>query len=67
VLVLRWRQPEVARPFRTPLYPLPPLLFLGFSVWILYFTLQGRPSESIFSLVTIVLGIPLYWYWRRQG
>ena len=67
VMVLRWRRPEVARPFRTPLYPLPPLLFLGFSAWILYFTLQGRPAEALFAIATIALGLPLYWYWRRQG
>ena len=65
VMVLRWRRPEVARPFRTPLYPLTPLLFLGFSGWILFFTLRGRPTEALFAIGTIALGVPLYWYWRR--
>jgi len=67
VMVLRWRRPEVARPFRTPLYPATPLLFLGFSAWILYFTLQGRPTETLFAIATIALGLPLYWYWKKQG
>jgi len=65
VMVLRWRRPELARPFRTPLYPATPLLFLGFSAWILFFTLRGRPAESLLSMATIALGMPLYWYWRR--
>jgi APA family basic amino acid/polyamine antiporter len=65
VMVLRRRRPGVARPFRTPLYPATPLLFLGFSGWILWFTLQGRPTEALFAIATIALGLPLYWYWRR--
>jgi len=67
VIVLRWRRPEVPRPFRTPLYPLTPLLFLGFSAWILWFTLQGRPTEALFAIGTIAMGLPLYWYWKRRG
>lgn len=34
--VLRWKEPHVDRPFRTPLFPLPPLLFCamcGFGIW----------------------------------
>jgi APA family basic amino acid/polyamine antiporter len=66
VMVLRWRRPEVPRPFRTPWYPVTPLVFLGFSAWILWFTLQGRPTEALFAIATIALGLPLYWYWRRR-
>jgi len=65
VMVLRWRRPELPRPFRSPLYPFTPLLFLGFSAWILWFTLRGRPAEALFAIATIALGLPLYWFWRR--
>jgi APA family basic amino acid/polyamine antiporter len=65
VMVLRRRRPELPRPFRVPLYPVTPLLFLGFSGWILWFTLRGRPAEALFAIATITLGLPLYWFWRR--
>ena len=65
VMVLRWHRPELSRPFRVPLYPATPLLFLGFSAWILWFTLQGRPAEALFAIATMALGLPLYWFWRR--
>ena len=67
VIVLRLRRPGLVRPFRVPLYPLTPLVFLGFSLWILYFTLRGRPTESLFGIATVLLGLPLYFYWRRQA
>lgn len=66
LIVLRWRRPELPRPFRVPLYPVTPLLFLGFSAWILLYTLRGRPTEALFAIATVLLGLPFYWYWRGR-
>ncbi|MEO1082433.1 MAG: amino acid permease, partial [Pseudomonadota bacterium] len=43
VFVLRWRQPELSRPFKTWLYPLPPLLFLLITGWTLLYVVLQRP------------------------
>ena len=67
LVVLRVRRPELERPFRVPLYPLTPAVFIGFSVWILGYTLSGRPKESSLGIVTVLLGLPLYFYWRRRN
>ena len=40
VLILRRREPETERPFRVPLYPLPPILFLALAIWMLISTVQ---------------------------
>lgn len=66
LVVLRARRPELSRPFRVPLYPWTPLIFIGFSVWILIFTFRGRPVESALGIGTVLLGLPLYFFWRRQ-
>ena len=66
VVVLRTRRPELPRPFRVPFYPWTPLIFISFSIWILVFTLRGRPVESAFGIATVLLGLPLYFYWRRR-
>jgi len=66
VIVLRHRRPEEVRPFRVPFYPWTPLLFIVFSVWILAYTLWGRPVESSMGIVTVLVGLPLYFYWKRQ-
>jgi len=56
VIVLRIRRPNAARPFRVPLYPLPPLLFLGVMIWTMAWAFRGRPLESIAALATVVAG-----------
>jgi APA family basic amino acid/polyamine antiporter len=60
VFVLRWRQPELDRPYRTFLFPLPPLIFLTLTGWTLAFTLLNRPVEGLFSLAIISSGLLIY-------
>jgi APA family basic amino acid/polyamine antiporter len=66
VVVLRSRRPELPRPFRVPFYPWTPLLFVGFSAWILVFTFRDRPVESALGIATILFGLPLYFYMRKS-
>jgi APA family basic amino acid/polyamine antiporter len=49
VFVLRWRQPELERPYRTFLYPLPPLIYLALMGWTLWFVMVNRPVDSRMS------------------
>ncbi len=56
VIVLRVRSPELKRPFRAWGYPISPLLFLALSGWMMYWAFQGRPAESVLSLLTVLLG-----------
>jgi len=66
LIVLRVQRPELSRPFRVPLYPWTPLVFVGFSAWILIYTAWGRPIESSLGIITVLLGLPMYFYWRRR-
>ena len=56
VIVLRVRTPESKRPFRAWAYPVSPFLFLVVSGWMMYWAFQGRPVESILSLLTVLTG-----------
>ncbi len=60
VVILRWRRPEAERPFRTPLYPLPPIVFTAASLWILVFQFQKYPEAFLWSIVTLAIGLGLY-------
>lgn len=62
VFVHRIRYPEVARPYKTWGYPVTPIIFLLISLWIMIFLLQGKPMESVAGLVTIALGLPVYFW-----
>ena len=55
VLILRHREPDTKRPFRVPLYPLPPLLFLALSIWMLISTFQYKWQASLGSLALVFI------------
>ena len=67
VFVLRHRQPDLERPYRTFLYPVPPLIYLALTGWTLYFVLQNRPTEGLFGLGLIASGLVFYLLSARQG
>ncbi|HLJ51067.1 MAG TPA: amino acid permease [Bryobacteraceae bacterium] len=67
VIVLRYKRPDLVRPYRTIGYPFVPIFFiLGISCMIVS-TLINRPRESLMGLALIALGIPFYLYWRRNA
>ena len=53
--------------FRTPLYPVVPLFFLGMSAWTLGYTLLERPGESLLGLATAAAGAVLYLLAKRPA
>jgi len=60
IFVLRLRRPELHRPYRTPLYPIPPLVYLGFTGWTLGYILLERPEEGLRGLAIIGSGALAY-------
>ncbi len=60
LFVLRWRRPDLPRPYRAALYPLPPLVFLGFTGWTLSYILLKRPEEGLMGLAIVASGALFY-------
>jgi len=60
VIVLRRKEPGLARPFRVPGYPATPLLFVIGAAFLVINTLATTPRESLIGLAFIALGIPLF-------
>jgi len=56
VFRLRLKQPQLARPFRVPWYPVPVLAYLGITGWTLVFVAYSRPVEALYAAGLIVLG-----------
>jgi len=63
VYVLRWRRPDMERPFRVPGYPVVPAIFLSVILFTAVFAFIQWPKPSAFSLGSILLGIPVYYIW----
>ncbi len=60
IFVLRWTDGQRARPFRIPLYPIPPLVFCGMCVYMLYSSLDYARLLALLGIVPIALGLILY-------
>ncbi len=56
VIILRFKRPEMPRPFRVWAYPFPPLFFIVVSIWTMYWAFQGKPLESALALLTVAAG-----------
>ncbi|MBK5105572.1 MAG: amino acid permease [Burkholderiales bacterium] len=67
LFVLRWREPELARPFRVPLYPLLPLAFCASSAWLLYSSLAYTRLGALVGIGVLVAGVPLLVLAARRG
>jgi APA family basic amino acid/polyamine antiporter len=59
LFVLRVREPDLPRPYRTFGYPLTPLVYLGITGWTLVFVRVNRPVEGLFGLGVIASGLLL--------
>jgi APA family basic amino acid/polyamine antiporter len=82
VIILRRREPQTPRPFKVPLYPLIPIVFVCFGLVYLVLTLSndvtayrkalaaGQPAflNSALGLGLVLSGTPIYIYykWKRQ-
>ncbi len=67
VFVLRWRRPDVARPYRTWGYPVVPAVFVISSAFLAVNTLLEKPRESWIGLILVALGVPAYYFWRSRS
>jgi APA family basic amino acid/polyamine antiporter len=65
VYVLRVRQPELPRPFKTPGYPVTPAIYLILTAILTAAAFSERFWVSTYSLLSILAGIPVYYLWQR--
>lgn len=64
---LRWKRPEIPRPYRCTGYPwLPGIYVLIGTAWTLN-TIITRPTEAFWGTAIVLVGVPGYWYWKRSS
>ena len=66
VLVLRWKRPELDRPYKTWGYPFVPLLFALMAFLIVGNTMVNDFKNSFWGLLVVFTGLPAYWHWSRK-
>ncbi|RME95208.1 MAG: APC family permease, partial [Alphaproteobacteria bacterium] len=60
VIVLRFRQPALPRPYRSWGYPLTPLVFMGVTGFMMFYLITDRPLQSLAGLATLLAGLVVY-------
>jgi APA family basic amino acid/polyamine antiporter len=65
LFVLRWKRPDVPRPYRCTGYPWLPAIYVIVGVaWTLN-TIIERPTEAFWGAAIVLIGVPGYLYWKR--
>ena len=66
VFVLRRKEPDATRPYRTWGYPVVPALFISAAAVLLYYTFTENIRNSAWGIAVILAGMPVYAYFARK-
>jgi len=64
---LRRTQPDLERPYRAIGYPVLPALYIAAAGLIEVFLLLNKPTFTVRGLILVLLGVPVYFLWRRKS
>jgi APA family basic amino acid/polyamine antiporter len=67
VIVLRRREPDRPRPYKAWGYPWTPIVFILTASGFVLSTLIERPTESMWGLLLVLMGLPAYLWWRHRS
>jgi APA family basic amino acid/polyamine antiporter len=66
LFILRRTKPDLPRPYRCTGYPWVPAIYVGLgSLWAVRTAIE-RPKQTLAGAVIVLLGVPFYFYWKRQ-
>jgi APA family basic amino acid/polyamine antiporter len=67
LVVLRIRQPQLARPYKVWAYPITPIVFLVITFWMMVYVVLDKTTESLLGLMTVIAGLIIYFFTREPG
>jgi len=67
VIILRHKQPDRKRPYRTWGYPVIPLFFVIINLAVFFNTVIDQPLKSTIGLIMLGVGIPAFLYWKKKA
>jgi basic amino acid/polyamine antiporter, APA family len=60
LFILRFREPNLPRPFKAWGYPFTPIIFIALNIYILWKVIEGKPMVSLAGLGTVFIGLMIY-------
>lgn len=67
VIYQRYKKPELIRPYRTFLYPIPPLIYLGIGGLFCVLLIIYKPQYTWPGFLLVLSGLPVYLWINRKG
>jgi APA family basic amino acid/polyamine antiporter len=67
VIILRRKQPDLDRPYRTWGYPIVPVIFVLFSGFLVVNTIVSDLHNALIGAGLLLTGLPAYLYWKRKS
>src|SRR6185295_4800175 len=67
LIVFRRTRPGAPRPYRTPLYPLVPLIFIVAGLGIVVNTFIDDTTNARIGTVIIAIGVPVFLLWQNAA
>ncbi len=64
LMIMRKREPDMERPFRVPLYPVVPLVYIVLTFSMMVAALVNWTGTSLFACGIVGVGILVYFVWR---
>ncbi|OGQ45294.1 MAG: hypothetical protein A3H42_00855 [Deltaproteobacteria bacterium RIFCSPLOWO2_02_FULL_46_8] len=64
---LRKKMPDTVHSYRTPFYPILPLLYVLLGTFFLVILLWKKPMYTWPGFIIVLSGIPVYYFWRWWG
>jgi APA family basic amino acid/polyamine antiporter len=64
---LRRTRPDAPRPYRAFGYPVLPALYIVMAIWICVVLLRYKPQYTWPGLILVLIGVPVYFAWKRMG
>lgn len=65
IFVLRRKQPDAERPYKAFGYPVIPAVYIILAATVMLILLLYKPAFTWPGLIIVILGIPVYFIWRR--
>jgi APA family basic amino acid/polyamine antiporter len=66
LFILRNNRPEMERPYKAFGYPVIPLIYILLAISVMIILLICKPGYTWPGLIIVILGIPVYFLWKKK-
>jgi APA family basic amino acid/polyamine antiporter len=67
IFILRKKRPDIPRPYKAFGYPVIPAIYILTTIIIMIILLIYKPVYTFPGLVIVLLGIPVFYIWKKHG